>query len=52
MSRWLRVWLQGGPADDRHYETLVEPSERLRFLADPRNPQMWLRLPDDARPGG
>jgi hypothetical protein len=32
---WIKVWLQGGPVEDWHYFTLVEPPEEITIIRDP-----------------
>lgn len=41
---WLRVWLQGGPADGHRFATMVEPPRTLYVVRDPILPT-WVRVP-------
>lgn len=39
------VWCQGGPADDFHYETLIEPPRVIELASAPA-PFDWVRVLD------
>ena len=42
--QWITVWLQGGPANDFRYETLVEPPDEIVVMADPFNDDNFIRV--------
>lgn len=42
---WIRVWLQGGPADGWRYATMIEPPQTIYVIADPILPNRWVRVP-------
>lgn len=44
---WIKVWLQGGPVEDWHYFTLIEPPDVIHIMADPFNDGRWLRVLGD-----
>jgi hypothetical protein len=43
---WLKVWLQGGPVEDWHYLSLVEPPETI-YVTHTREPHGWVRVLED-----
>lgn len=47
---FLKVWLQGGPADDWTYYTLVEPPARLYVIPHPSLEGEWIHVLDDGWP--
>lgn len=42
--QWITIWLQGGPADNWRYETLIEPPNSIEVMPDPFHPGSWLRV--------
>ena len=43
-AAWLTVWLQGGPANDWRYETLIEPPDEIVMFRDPFHDGRWIRV--------
>jgi hypothetical protein len=44
MDVGLIVWLQGGPANDWRYETLIEPPDVIKVIPDPFHEGVWIRV--------
>ncbi len=42
---WIDVWLQGGPANDWRYATLIEPPQTIYVVRDPFFDTRWVRVP-------
>jgi hypothetical protein len=44
---WIKVWLQGGIADDWIYATLIEPDREIKVMRDPFHDDRFIRVTGD-----